>query len=428
MGMSTPPKYVVGYAYINKQGLEVEVVEYRGRKDITVEFKFDGERKVTAGSYIKKGLPLHSSYGKVKAGDKFPCHDGDTVEIVEVLKNSMCKVKWLSDGCTAIKELRIIRQGINRHPTKNVPKVGQEFETNNSGIVVVTAFINATNVEVMFADGTKRKVTVSDLNSGTVRHKGSNIYLGKEFKTKSGWVGTPISYKDPWNVEVLWQDGTKSWESASHIKKGCIKPLMQPTVEGIGYFGIGEYVPRTYRDGNKVNEKIYSMWVRMLQRCYNPFEMNKPRNAKYRNVHVDTSWYNFQNFAKWAYAQPMAFDDEVELDKDLLAKDSKIYSEKTCCIIPSEINKFLLEQDTGMYYKGVHVIAPKTPKSAIGYVARCSTGVEREYLGYFPTPEMAFEAYKTRKEEYAKELAEKWKDKVQEEVYNALVNYTVERE
>lgn len=66
--MKVSSKYCVGYSYVNKQGLAVKVVEYRGRKDITVEFELDGERKVTTGSYIKKLLPLHSAYGKPLVG------------------------------------------------------------------------------------------------------------------------------------------------------------------------------------------------------------------------------------------------------------------------------------------------------------------------------------------------------------------------
>lgn len=427
MGMTIPPKYIVGYEYINKQGLDVRVVEYRGRKDITVEFALDGERKVTTGSYIKKGLPIHSSFGKVKVGDRFPCHDGDEVEVLEIFKNSQIKIKWLSDGTTAVKGLRNLQENYNRHPTKNQPKVGELFQTNNSGVVEVVKFVNAINVVVRFKDGTESNVSVSDLNRGIVRHKGSNLYIGTKFKTNSGWEGTVLSYKDPWNVEVLWQDGTTSWEVAGHIKLGNIKPLMQPSVEGIGYFGIGEFVPGSYKEGNKIDERVYAFWVRMFSRCYNPTELNKPRNAKYRNIHVDKSWHNFQNFAQWALKQPMVFEDDVELDKDLLQDGCKAYNENACCIIPAEINRFLIEQDVGAYCRGVHLIAPKTPNSAIGYVARVNTNLGREYLGYFPTPDMAFAVYKKRKEDYAKELAEKWKDKLQKKVYDALITYTVDQ-
>jgi hypothetical protein len=51
-----------------------------------------------------------------------------------------------------------------------------------------------------------------------------------------------------------------------------------------------------------------------------------------------------------------------------------------------------------------------------------------KYLGYYATPLEAFNAYKTAKEEYIKELAEKYfqEGKITERVYNALMKYEVE--
>ena len=49
-----------------------------------------------------------------------------------------------------------------------------------------------------------------------------------------------------------------------------------------------------------------------------------------------------------------------------------------------------------------------------------------EYLGYFNTELEAFNAYKTAKEIYIKELANKWEGKIDDRAYEALMNYTVE--
>ncbi len=48
------------------------------------------------------------------------------------------------------------------------------------------------------------------------------------------------------------------------------------------------------------------------------------------------------------------------------------------------------------------------------------------HLGSFSTPEEAFEAYKTAKEEYIKEVADKWRGQITEQVYHAMYNYKVE--
>lgn len=317
-------KYKEGYTYVNKQGLEVIVVEYISKLNILVKFTVDGLIVKTRYSAIKNCYPIHPNYKYSK---------------------------------------RIL---------------------DRKGIVE-----------------------------------------GKMFKTNSGWDFTIEKYENSLNVHVLWQDGSRSIETMADIKKGSIKPLNQPSVEGIGYFGVGRFVPSLYRDGEKVDPRIYAYWVRMFSRCYNPFELNKDKNSKYRDIHICKEWHNFQNFAEWAIKQKNNNLD-FELDKDLLSNNTKIYSPETCCFIPIEINLFLIQQDVGNYYRGVNVVKPKLKNSKIGYIARCSIKGKREYLGFYNTPEEAFAAYKNAKENYAKELAAKWKDFVDIRVTEALLNYTVE--
>ena len=49
-----------------------------------------------------------------------------------------------------------------------------------------------------------------------------------------------------------------------------------------------------------------------------------------------------------------------------------------------------------------------------------------EYLGYFKTEIEAFNAYKKAKEAFIKEQAEKWKGKIDDRAYEALMDYQVE--
>ena len=51
---------------------------------------------------------------------------------------------------------------------------------------------------------------------------------------------------------------------------------------------------------------------------------------------------------------------------------------------------------------------------------------KREHLGYFNTEIEAFNAYKTAKESFIKEQANKWKGQIDDRAYNALMNYQVE--
>jgi hypothetical protein len=423
--MKVLSKYIVGYTYVNKQGLIVKVVEYRGRKDITVEFEIDGARKATTGSYIKKSLPLHPTFGKPFIGQQFPCHDGDIVEIIEILGNSLFTVKWLSDGTQLNKDLKSLKEGFNRHPLKNKPKAGQEFVTNGGRKVKVLEYKSATDIDAEFEDGTKVKTTTNDLNKGSIRYPIKKSLVGRSFTTNSGWICVVTDYKDAHNVNVTWQDGSESIERTTALKLGSIKPLNQPSVEGIGFIGVGRFLPKSYKDGGGYSDKIYGYWVRMFSRCYNPFELNKSRNAMYRDVHICKEWHNFQNFAEWAVLQVNSENLDYELEKDLLGGDDKYYCQENCCFLPKEINKFLMQIERGEHGVGAHYIRPQKPNAKDGWVARCHTGVDREYLGYFNTPQEASLAYKTRKEAYGRELAEQWKGKIDDKAYQALLNFTV---
>ena len=60
------------------------------------------------------------------------------------------------------------------------------------------------------------------------------------------------------------------------------------------------------------------------------------------------------------------------------------------------------------------------------YVANIKINGRQSYLGYFKTPKEAFEVYKIAKENYIKEVANKWKAQISNKVYQALMNYQVE--
>ena len=73
----------------------------------------------------------------------------------------------------------------------------------------------------------------------------------------------------------------------------------------------------------------------------------------------------------------------------------------------------------GQYLIGVQ-------KNGKNFLARCSTGTGERKLGYYTTEIEAFNAYKQAKENYLKELANKWKDQIDEKAYNALMNYEID--
>lgn len=162
---------------------------------------------------------------------------------------------------------------------------------------------------------------------------------------------------------------------------------------------------------------FYLIWRNMLRRCYVADDMTLPT---YKGCSVCQEWHILSNFKMW-------FDENyVEgyaLDKDILVKGNKIYGPDTCCFVPQEINNlargFLRQRDLPI---GV------SKRYGNRYCATLQWQGVRIHLGTFDTPEAAFLAYKKAKEQYVKELSEKYykEGKITERVYNALLNYRVE--
>ena len=164
--------------------------------------------------------------------------------------------------------------------------------------------------------------------------------------------------------------------------------------------------------------KEYSLWSDMLKRCYSkPFHEKWPT---YIGCSVSDNFKYYHLFHAWCQTQAGFGKEGYHLDKDLLIKGNKVYSEDTCLFIPKELNALLTKRtlDRGLLPIGV-------TKNGKGFKAMCKIYGKYKSLGTFDTPELAFQAYKTFKEAHIKELAEKYKDTIDQRAYQALMNYEV---
>lgn len=217
--------------------------------------------------------------------------------------------------------------------------------------------------------------------------------------------------------KIAFTDGTVIERVAlKEIKNGVIKNPNKPSFHHIGYIGQGMYKSS---EGNTLC-KAYSLWGGILGRCYDAkYQQKQPT---YKGCLVDERWHNFQNFAKWFEEN---YNPEImqgwQLDKDILVKGNKIYSSETCCFVPQEINKLFTKSNVN---RGDCPIGMS--KRGDKFRARYSRFNRLVNIGTYNTIEEAFEAYKIAKEEYIKEVAEKYKSQISEKVYRALINYQVE--
>ena len=113
------------------------------------------------------------------------------------------------------------------------------------------------------------------------------------------------------------------------------------------------------------------------------------------------------------------------MDKDILLRGNKIYSEDICVFVPQRVNTLLIKSTAkrGRYLLGVYFDATKQK-----FTAQCNTEGKIKRLGCYKTEEDAYQAYKTFKEGYIKEVANEYKNQLDPRTYEALLLYKVEKE
>lgn len=225
-----------------------------------------------------------------------------------------------------------------------------------------------------------------------------------------------LEYINSYNVKIRFiNTGYVTTTQMSNIRSGRVRDPYVPTVFGIGVLG-DKYATCV----NSKTVKEYLLWHSMLERCYSTLQHVK--NPSYAGCTVSDNFKSYEYFYEWCHLQHGFSIEGWQLDKDLLVKGNKIYSENTCVFIPREINNALSNTGSSgkQYPLGVS-------KQGCSFIARLNgTDGRSVYLGRFNTPEEAFLAYKYHKEQYLEHLAYKWEPYIDTRAFYALLNYIVE--
>lgn len=233
-----------------------------------------------------------------------------------------------------------------------------------------------------------------------------------------------VEYNSATDIIVEFQDDNKArvhtrWD---HFQEGAVKNPYYKDIYGIAC------------PGNKVKltdtKREYQAWVDMLRRCYDEkYLIDKPT---YVGCNVCDEWTNYENFYIWIINQEnydkWKSDTTFHVDKDILFKHNKVYSPKTCCLVPNNVNTLFVKSDgiRGVYPIGVS----EHYKDSGTYMARCNNPLIHKniLLGIYSSPNDAFMAYKKYKETLIKTIAEEEykKQNIIQSCYNAMMNYEVE--
>ena len=242
--------------------------------------------------------------------------------------------------------------------------------------------------------------------------------VGKVCKSKLSGDFKILKYNDAYNVDVQFlKTGFETRAQLGNIRNGEVKDPYSPSVYGVGVLGT-----RHQSTINGRNIKEYEIWYSMLQRCYSDtFKKHRPT---YGGCEVSDNFKSYEYFYEWCQKQIGFGNEGWQLDKDLLVKGNKVYSESACVFLPQEVNSLLIKHESS---RGKHPIGVTWCKRDKVFVAQINKNKgKHERLGSFKTELEAFNAYKKAKEKCLKEYADKFKDVIDEKVYEALYSYSVE--
>lgn len=306
---------------------------------------------------------------------------------------------------------------------KKTDRVGEVYYNNQGLKMTIIKYNGSDDVTVEFEDGYIKNTRYAVVKSGHV--KNDNCKDRRVRKDRVGETGYNnknelmkiIEYNTYRDIVVEFQDEYKSCIHTSYqkFKDGSVSNPYSNTKRG-------EYKIGECGRGNKKNKMSYWYWNAMISRCHDNYLLEK--EPTYKQCTICEEWREYSSFDKWFNENYYEIENEkMELDKDILFKGNKIYSPETCIFVPKNINLLFVKSDAK---RGDYPIGVNCNKRSGKFVARCGEYGKRVNLGTFRTPEEAFNAYKSEKERYIKEVADLYKDKIPQKLYEALYKYEVE--
>lgn len=250
----------------------------------------------------------------------------------------------------------------------------------------------------------------------------SNEKLGETVIQNCGEVAFIVEYVNSHDITIQFKtSGELVKTTYSHFVRGEVKSHFTPSVFGIGIKGL-----EPTRDENGEILNSYKCWKAMLSRCYSAKYQEK--YPTYKGCSVCSDWLYYPNFKKWYDENYYEINNKTsQLDKDVLIKGNKVYSPNTCVFVPNFINTLFIKKQNKRGELPIGVCYYKPNKKYRAGLSVFKNGKATfKTIGYFTTINEAFKVYKQAKEEYIKEVADEYKDKIPAKLYEAMYSYKVD--
>ncbi len=215
---------------------------------------------------------------------------------------------------------------------------------------------------------------------------------------------TVIKYENSKRVRIKFnKTGSKIYAQAGDIRRGNVNDPYAPSVENIGYMGIGDF-------SKKSHPKLYSLWRSTHVRCYSG------RYSTYNGCTVSKRWQCYQLFCQDILKYKNWNTKEYQLDKDLKVIGNTVYGRKYCSFVPRVVNNFI------RYYKPRRNGLPQgVYKFGNSYESHVEYKRKVTHLGTFSTIKEAEKAYLNGKVRIARRIIKEYGEDMDKDVKNNLI-------
>jgi len=176
-------------------------------------------------------------------------------------------------------------------------------------------------------------------------------------------------------------------------------------VGGIGVNDVETAVAKRV-DGRLIVCPYYRRWTDIIHRCTNPIKYHQ-----YIDCTIHPDWLLFSNFRKWMMRQEW---EGRYLDKDIIIKGNKVYSESACAFVLSSTNNLVLDSKS---VRGDYLLGVSFCKRTRKYQSCVSIKGRNTALGRFTTEVEAHNAWRLVK---SKQLYDAANNEVDTRVQEAL--------
>ncbi len=211
----------VGEISINRQGLEMQIIAYRGADDIDVQFKIDGyiSKHKTYCSW-KEGKIGHPNYYKLThEGEISIASNGQTMKIIEWFSFDNVTVQFEDGTIVYNKSYKEFKHGHIKNPNCKVVRqdaknakalrIGETVIAKNGLKFTIIDYRNNDDLDVQAEDGyIKYNITYRNFKIGNLSHpqykiNGGKIASEKALKERqSQMIGTKYKLADGEIIEI----------------------------------------------------------------------------------------------------------------------------------------------------------------------------------------------------------------------------------